>query len=494
MKSSRICLAADLGAGSGRVLAGAYDGSTLTLNEVNRFANRPVKLDSGWHWQFEGLCSEIESGIGKAIAKHGDQIASIGVDTWGVDYGLIDKAGELLGTPFQYRDTRTDGMQELAMSKMPKSELYDRTGIQFMFFNTLFQLLAEGRSGEGLLEKAANILFLPDLINFRLTGTRAVERSIASTGQLLNATTRGWDMEIIKAMGFPEGIFGNLVDAATNLGGMLPKFGTLPGGKEIQVIAPGCHDTASAVAGIPANEPEPVFLSSGTWSLFGRELKSPLISEAGFEAGFSNEAGVFGTTRLLKNIAGMWLLQECKRHWDSEGVGLDYADLVEAASDEKPFVALLDPDAAEFQAPEHMPSAITAWLEKTGQPGVSTPSEITRCIVESLALKYRMSKENLEEITGKPIERIHIVGGGSLNVLLNQFTANATGCEIVAGPVEATSVGNILMQLYSLGEISSLEEGRALVRCSFGVKTFTPTDMAGWQPAYDRFLELSAKS
>ncbi len=486
MKNSKICLAADLGAGSGRVLAGRYDGDRIELTEISRFANNPVQLANGWHWQFETLFGEIEAGIRKAVAAHGDEVVSVGVDTWGVDYGLLDASGSLLGPPFQYRDSRTDGMQEHAFSLMPRDEIYQRTGIQFMFFNTLFQLLAEARAPEKLLEKASSLLFLPDLINFRLTGKRAVERSIASTGQLLNAATQQWDRELIAAMNLPENIFGELVDAGTILGPMLSH-------PSVQVIVPGCHDTASAVAGVPADEPEPVFLSSGTWSLFGRELKKPLISEAGHQAGFSNEAGVFGTTRLLKNIAGMWLLQECKRHWDAAGSTLGYAELVAAAATQPPFAALLDPDAPEFQAPEHMPSAITRWLENSGQPALSDPAAITRCILESLALKYRQVKENLESITDRPIQRIHIVGGGSQNDLLNQFAANSTGCSVIAGPVEATSLGNILLQLYALGDIKSIEDGRALVRRSVQTKSFEPADAGEWEDAYSRYIRLTTR-
>ncbi len=490
MKKTRICLAADLGAGSGRVLAGAYDGDRLELREVNRFANEPVQLANGWHWQFDTLFGEIQRGIGQAVREHGAEVASIGVDTWGVDYGLLDAAGELLGAPFQYRDSRTDGMEEAACALMPRPEIYQRTGIQFMFFNTLFQLLAEARAPEALLEKAHDLLFLPDLINYRLTGRRAVERSIASTGQLLHATTQEWDHELIAAMGFPERIFGKLVSAGTDLGPILPGDGSMGNVRGIRVIAPGSHDTASAVAGIPAEETEPVFLSSGTWSLLGRELRAPLVSEAGFEAGFSNEAGVFGTTRYLKNVAGMWLLQECKRHWDTAGNTLGFGELVAAARDAQPFAALLDPDAPEFQAPAHMPSAITDWLKKSGQPALTDPGEVTRCILESLALKYRAVLEALSSVTGRSAERIYIVGGGSQNDLLNQFAANATGCTIVAGPVEATSVGNILMQLYALGEIASLDEGRALVRRSFTPRTFSPADTDAWADAFARFRQL----
>ncbi len=487
MNTRRVCLAVDLGAGSGRVVAGIFENDRLDLQVIHRFSNEPIKLDDGWHWDFARLFSEIQTGIREAISRYGADAQSLGVDTWGVDYGLLDARGTLLGEPFQYRDNRTDGMMDVAFERMPRSEIYQRTGIQFMYFNTLFQLLAESRDPKKLLEAAAGMLFLPDLINFRLTGRAATERSIASTGQLLNAKTQDWDRELIAAMGLPEPIFGDLVDAGTELGPLLPEIAESPGENPIRVIVSGGHDTASAVAGVPADEPDPVFLSSGTWSLFGRELAEPVLTEAGYEAGFSNESGVFGTIRYLKNIGGLWLLQECKRHWDAEGSTLDFGQLVEAAEAAEPFAALLDPDAPIFQAPVHMPTAIADWLRGTGQPVLTDPGAVTRAILEGLALRYRFAKDQLEVLTGKPISRIHVVGGGSQNRLLNQFAADATGCTVIAGPVEATSAGNILVQLESLGVINSLADGRELVRRSFETETFEPRDADAWAEAASQF-------
>lgn len=490
MSERRVCLAVDLGAGSGRVLAGIYDGSKLGLREVTRFANEPVKLASGWHWQFDALFSEIVDGIAKAVSEYGDAVVSLGVDTWGVDYGLLDRDGALLGPPFQYRDRRTNGMEDEAFRRMPREEIYERTGIQFMFFNTIFQLLAEARSSDALLARANRLLFMPDLVHYRLTGRKAVERSIASTSQLLDASTRDWDRELIAAMGLPDGIFGELVDAGADLGGLLPGVLASTGAKSIRVIAPGCHDTASAVAGVPADGAEPVFLSSGTWSLIGRELAAPIITDAGYAAGFSNEGGVFGSTCLLKNIAGMWLLQESKRSWDSAGSAMSYGDLVTAAEAAEPFAALLDPDADDFQAPEDMPAAISDYFARTGQSAADDAGPVTRCILESLALKYRQTTDLLASVSGRPIDRMHIVGGGSQNRLLNQFAADATGCTVLAGPVEATSAGNVLLQLCALGEIASLEEGRDLIRRSFETEVFEPADTETWDAAYESFLHL----
>ncbi len=491
MNTRRVCLAVDLGAGSGRVVAGLLENNRLDLRVIHRFANDPVKLDDGWHWQFDRLFAEIQTGIREAISLFGADVESIGVDTWGVDYGLLDARGTLLGAPFQYRDSRTDGIMDAAFERMPRAEIYRRTGIQFMYFNTLFQLLAEARDPAKRLESAAGMLFLPDLINFRLTGRAATERSIASTGQLLDAKTQEWDHELIAAMQLPEQIFGDLVDAGTDLGPLLPEIAESPGDDPIRVIVSGGHDTASAVAGVPADEPNPVFLSSGTWSLFGRELSEPVLTEAGYEAGFSNESGVFGTIRYLKNIAGLWLLQECKRHWDAEGQSLDFPALVEAAEAAPAFAALLDPDAPIFQAPVHMPTSIADWLRGTGQPALTDPGAVTRVILEGLALRYRLAKDQLETLTGKPITRIHVVGGGSQNRLLNQFAANATGCTVIAGPVEATSAGNILVQLKSLGVIKSLADGRALVRRSFETETYEPRDTEAWANAGRKFQALT---
>ena len=489
MSARKICLAVDLGAGSGRVVAGIDHGARLELNELNRFPNEPIKQADGWHWNLDALLSHIKQGIALAVKQYGEAVASVGVDTWGVDYGLLDDRGKLMGAPFQYRDSRTQGMQEAAFRRMPREEIYRRTGIQFMFFNTLFQLLAELKS-PGRLNGAGQLLFMPDLIHYALTGVRVNEKSIASTSQLLNPQTQTWEHQIVKTMGFPEKIFGKLVDAGTVLGELQPDVAAETGANKLQVIAPAGHDTASAVVGVPAEEPEPVFLSSGTWSLMGRELNQPVISEASYRATFSNEGGVFNTTRLLKNIAGMWLLQECKRAWDAAGKSISYDALESQAQSAPPFTAFIDPDAPDFQAPPDMPAAITEFCRRTGQIAPADPGAFARVIFESLALKYRFVKESLARITGKTIHRIYLVGGGCKNQLLNQFAADAMNCTIVAGPVEATSIGNIIMQLYSLGEIRSLSEGRSMIRRSFETKTFEPQNAGVWNDAYARFLKI----
>lgn len=474
MSNKKIYLAVDLGASSGRVLAGIYDGETLVLRELNRFPSEAFQKDGSWHWKFDAFFSHIKKGIALATAEYGEAVISLGVDTWGVDYGLIDVEGNLLEQPYQYRDGRTDGMMDKAYGLMPKSEIYERTGIQFMFFNTLFQLLGEQKSGRGLMEKADRLLFMPDLVNYFLTGRKVNERSIASTGQLLDARSQGWDQGLFKAMGFPASIFGELVEAGTVLGGFKPELAAELGSSTLRVIAVGCHDTASAVAGVPALEEEPVFLSSGTWSLIGRELSQPVLTTESFEAGFSNEGGVLGTTRFLKNIAGMWLVQECKKKWDEQGQEISFGELVELAQKEVGGLGLIDPDAKEFQAPADMPKAIADYCRARGQVVPETPGQFVRMILESLADRYATVKTSLEEVTGRKVEKIYIVGGGSQNRLLNQLAANATGCEIVAGPVEATSLGNILMQMIASGDLKDLKEGRRLVAKSFAVETFLP--------------------
>jgi sugar (pentulose or hexulose) kinase len=488
LNSKKICLAVDLGAGSGRVVAGIYDGTRLELSDVNRFPNDPIKKAESWHWDLDRLFANIKQGIALAVKKYGDAVVSVGVDTWGVDYGLLDAQGKLLVAPYQYRDKRTQGMQEEACRRMPGRQIYQHTGIQFMFFNTLFQLLAETKSP--YIDRADRLLFIPDLINYFLTGVAVNERSIASTSQLLNPYKQIWEQELIKAIGLPERIFGNLVDAGTVLGELQAGVASETGAKNLRVIAPASHDTASAVVGVPAEEPEPVFLSSGTWSIIGRELDQPVISDASFQATFSNEGGVFGTTRFLKNIAGMWLLQECKRAWDAAGKSISYDELESRAQTVKPFTCFIDPDATDFQAPPDMPAAITAFCQRTGQAAPTDPGAFTRIIFESLALKYRMMKELLTRVTGKPIDRIYIVGGGSRNQILNQFAADALNCRVMAGPAEATSTGNIIMQLYALGEVRSLAEGRALVRRSVEPRIFEPRNTAIWGDAYARFQKI----
>jgi len=482
-------LAIDLGAGSGRVMAGHFDGRKLRIEEINRFANNGIWLPSGWHWNTLQLFVDIKKGLAEAVRRHGESPVSFGVDTWGVDYGLLDAGGRLLGMPWMYRDSRTDGMMEEAAKLMPREEIYRRTGIQFMFFNTLFQLLAETRRHPDAVAAARKLLFMPDLLTYWLSGEQVVERTIASTAQMLKAGTNEWDLELAGRMGIPEKLLGPVTDPGTAVGTLLKEVREEIGAGTLKAVACGGHDTASAVAGVPARGAQPLFLSSGTWSLLGRELRAPIVTDASYAAGFSNEQGLNGTTRFLKNVAGMWLLQECKRHWDAGGKASDYAALVDEAGFART-ATLLDPDAEAFAKPCDMPAAIRAYAEQTGQKAPESQGETVRVILESLALKYRLLIGQLREWMPDLPDTLHIVGGGSQNGLLNQMTADATGLRVVAGPVEATAAGNVLAQLLALGEISSLEEGREIITASFDPHIFEPAHTAPWDERAERFEKL----
>lgn len=483
-------LAIDLGAGSGRVMAGHFDGARLRLEEINRFSNDGVRLPTGWHWKASQLISDIKRGLAGAHKRHGSSLVSLAVDTWGVDYGLLDVRGRLLGLPWMYRDGRTDGLMEAAAEILPRRDIYQRTGIQFMFFNTLFQLLAETRGYPETVAAADQLLFMPDLLTYWLSGERVVERTIASTAQLLKAGSAEWDLDLAEKMGIPARLLRPTTDPGQTVGSLLPEVMEETGCGNLKVTTCGSHDTASAVAGVPAETSQPLFLSSGTWSLIGRELHAPVVTDESYRVGFSNEQGLNGTTRFLKNVAGMWLLQECKRQWDREGQSLDFGSLVHVAREAKATL-LLNPDAEEFSKPCDMPAAITAYAGKTGQSAPASPGEFTRAILESLALRYRGLVTQLRSWMPDLPDTLHIVGGGSQNALLNQMTADATGLRVVAGPVEATAAGNILAQLMATGEIASLEQGREIIRASFAPEVFEPQNPAAWDEKAGRFEALT---
>jgi rhamnulokinase len=487
---SKVYLAIDLGASSGRVMAGRFDGRQLILEEVHRFPNGGHLINGHFYWNFVGLFTEIKAGLTKAAATYGRSIASLGVDTWGVDYGLLDISGCLLGMPFQYRDARTDGMMARTFRRMPKRQVYETTGIQFMFFNSLFQLMAEQSSRGPALAAASKLLFAPDLINFWLSGKAVNEYTISSTSQLLDARTRRWSKALIRKVGLPERIFGPIVQPGTVLGGLTREVCAETGLGAIKVVAPGCHDTASAVAAVPASGKDFVYLSSGTWSLMGVETKQPVITDKSFAYGFTNEGGVCGTIRLLKNICGLWLIQECRRIWAQQGKKLEFEDLRKEAMASRPFAALINPDDPVFSTPGDMPARIAAFCRRTGQQAPATPGAIVRAIYESLALRYRDVFEKLEDLTGRRHDVLHVVGGGSRDVVLNQFTADALQRFVVAGPVEATAVGNILMQMIATRAIRSLDQGRELVGQSFPVTSFKPGASEPWEEANARFRKL----
>jgi rhamnulokinase len=496
MSSTQKYAAIDLGAESGRVLTGLFDGKKLQLEEAHRFPNTPVRAGtlsgSALHWDVLRLWNDIQEGLSKARAAHGE-LNGIGVDTWGVDFGLLDVEGQLLGNPVHYRDARNDGMMEKAFETVPRAELFRRTGLQFMPFNSLYQLLALKTAGSPQLEIAKSLLFMPDLLNYWLTGTRAAEYTIASTSQMLDAHKRSWDEGLLSKLGLPSKILPNIIAPGTVIGSLRDEVAAATGlDKSTRVIAPGCHDTASAVAAVPFERANGAYLSSGTWSLMGIELEEPLINDRVAELNFTNEGGVGGKIRFLKNIAGLWLVQECRRTWLREGHEYSYAELTELASQAQGFGAVIEPDDAAFTAPRSMPKAIEDYCGKTGQQTPATGGEFVRTCLESLALKYRWTLEKLEELRGERLEVLHIVGGGTQNKLLSQLTADAIGRPVVAGPVEATAAGNILTQAMARGELNGLDQVRAVVRDSFTVETYEPRSelAAQWDDCYEKFLGL----
>lgn len=484
-------LAIDLGAESGRAMLGAFDGERLALDEVHRFANTPLRLPTGLHWNALGLLAETQAGLGRAVAQHGASLLSMGIDAWGVDFALLDKTGALLGNPYHYRDSRTDGMLAEAAAHMPLADIFAQTGIQFMQINTLFQLLAMVTQHSPLLDVARTLLMIPDLLNYWLTGRQASERTIASTSQCLDARRGDWAAELLGALSIPTHIFPRLIPPGTSLGKLLPAVAEASGATAVQLIAPGCHDTASAVVAAPIRSSGAAYISSGTWSLLGAETPAPVINEQSRAYNFTNEGAAPSGVRLLKNIAGLWLIQECRRAWAAEGMPLAWDEITALADAAPPFTAFVIPDAHTFLHPGGMPGRIRDFCLGCGQAAPPDRGTTARVIYESLAFCYRQTLTCLEALLGRPVDTVHIVGGGSQNRLLNQFAANAMQRPVVAGPVEATAIGNILMQMLTLGYVSSLAEGRDLVRRSFSTQTYLPQAAAAWDEAYQRFLAIA---
>lgn len=484
-------LAFDYGASSGRAIAGIYDGKTLKLEELHRFANEPVMINGSLNWDILRLFHEMKQGISKCTKTQYSAIASIGIDTWGVDFGLLDASGRLLGNPYHYRDANTEGILDEAFKIVPANEVYGQTGIQFMEFNSLFQLLSMKLKSISILEKAETLLFTPDLMRYFLTGEKSTEYTIASTSQMLDASTGGWAMDLLKRFGIPVNILTQIVDAGTVTGKLSERVAAELGTNRIPVVAVAEHDTASAVVSVPALEGRYAYLSSGTWSLLGVEAPSPVINDATFKLNYTNEGGFGRKTRLLKNIMGLWLYQECKREWERAGEAISFDELEAGAASAEPFAALIDPDDISFMRPGHMTAKIQDYCVKTGQKPPETKPAVVRCILESLALKYRVALDGLEEILGYKLPVLHIVGGGCKNTTLSQFTANAIGRPVITGPIEATATGNLVAQLIALGEVGSHKEGRELVRRSFPAVEYTPVNSAQWNDAYAKFLKLT---
>lgn len=445
----------------------------LELTEVHRFQNLPVRLPAGLYWDTLRLFHEMCEGI-RAASAQSDQLDGIGVDTWGVDFGLLDANGSLIDNPRHYRDSRTHGVSKQVFQSLPREDIFRQTGIQFMEINSLYQLYCVQRDSPELLNLAANLLFMPDLFNFFLTGITASERTIASTSQFYDPVRRCFTTDMLRRLGIHAGFLGELVDPGLQLGIVLPEMSEHCGLKrDTPVFTVGSHDTASAVAAVPAAKNHNwCFLSSGTWSLMGVELTEPLINDASLEANYTNEVGVANTIRFLKNIPGMWVLQQCRRVWTQRGVDLSYSDLMAHAEAAKPCETVLDLNL--FVSPGDYPQQIVDYARQTGQQIPREPGDIARVILFSLAMRYKQTLESLEQLTGRHLEVIHIVGGGSRNTLLNQLTADVTGRRVIAGPAEATAAGNALTQAMGNGEINSLEELRAIVRQSFEVEEFQP--------------------
>lgn len=487
--SGHSYIACDLGAGSGRVIVGTLDQGRLVLDEIHRFASEPVRIDGTMRWDLPGISAELKRGLTKA-AERGATVASISVDSWGVDYVLL-RDGEQLAAPFHYRDARTDATFAAAFAQVTRSVIFAQTGIQFMAINTLYQLLSDQQRAPELLECAEQFLTIGDYFNFVFSGQARAEESLASTTQLYNPNTRAWSSELIELFGLPPRIFPAIVPSGTVLGPLRDTLAQETGLAGAQVVASCSHDTGAAVAAAPASGDDWAFLSSGTWSLIGVELPQPLLSDAAREHNFTNEAGYGGTTRFLKNIIGMWIVMECKREWEAQGTVHEFGHLVQLARGEEPLRSLINPNAARFWKPDDMPAKIQNYCRETAQPIPRSPGEMARCIMESLALLYRQTLEEICAVTGRAVRTLHIFGGGSKNPLLNQFAANATGRTVVAGPVEATAIGNVLIQAITLGHLDSLATLRRTVRDSFAVETFSPRDDdASWQEAYARFTAL----
>lgn len=483
-------LAFDFGASSGKALLGSFDGGRLVLRDSYKFPNDPVMVGDSLHWDILRLYHELKQRIMKYAAAGYKTIASIGVDTWGVDFGLLDAQGRLLGNPYHYRDARTDGMIARATGMVPAREIYETTGIQFKQFNTLYQLLAMKQEQEYMLDRAHTLLFTPDLLRYFLTGEKSCEYTIASTSQMFDGRRGAWAEAMLGRLGLPTHMLTGVIDPGTMAGRLTESVAGELGTGRIPVVAAAEHDTASAVVSVPASGERYAYLSSGTWSIMGLEASAPVINDTTFSLDYSNEGGFNRTARLLTNIMGLWIYQECKRQWDNSGEAVSFDELEAGAAGAEPFYAFIDVNDDSFYHQGDMPGKVREYCRRTGQKAPGTKPQIVRCIMESLALKYRTALEGLEKIAGYTIPVLHVVGGGCRNTILSQYTANAIARPVIAGPVEATATGNFIAQLIALGEVKNLEEGRAIVRSSFAVTEYAPQDTEAWDEAYGRYADI----
>jgi len=485
MSESKFFIAIDLGAESGRVIIGEINNSKLSLNEVHRFANGPVTENDTLRWDFKQIFSEIKIGLKRAIASCPIPPLAIGIDTWGVDYGLLDDDGLLIENPYHYRDSRTDQTMEQCFDRIGKRYLYHETGLQFMQLNTIFQLFAAKQANDPAIDNASTLLMIPDLITYYLSGHKQTEYTIASTTALIEPNTKTWHKALFEKLDLSIEIMPDIVQpglATTQLSDLLCKEFNC---EAIPIVTTGSHDTANAVAAVPViTENNWAYLSSGTWSLIGIETPSPIVNDETYDDQFTNEGGVEDTIRLLKNIMGLWILQECRRHWQREGDDLDYTTITQIASAATPFAGIINPNDASFFAPGEMPTRVNEYLAKTDQATTQDKGQICRIILESLALNYRWALEKLEQLSKKRIDVLHIVGGGTQNKLLNQFAANAINRKVVTGPIEATACGNIIMQAIATKTVASLAAGRKIINDSYEVETYEPQNLEIWDRSY----------
>lgn len=487
-------IAVDIGASSGRLLLGQWNGSQFDLEELWRFPNESVSVNGHMHWDVLRLWHEIKQGLMHYQKTHSEALDGISVDTWGVDFALLDSAGNLLANPYHYRDHRTDGLVEKGFNYLSKADTYAVTGIQFMQINTVYQLLSMVETKHPQLGQAQTLLMMPDLFHYWLSGEKCVEYTDASSSQMLDARTRTWAKAMLAKFNIPTHILPDIISPGTVIGKMQESLKDELGFKtDVPIIATGSHDTANAVAAIPYLDKQSVYISSGTWSLMGIELDEPIVSEAALSYNFTNEGGVMGKIRFLKNVMGLWLLQESRRQWQREGKDYSWAELLELAEKATPFVAIIDPDATDFLSHGDMPANIRAYCKRTGQLEPEDVGSIIRCCLESLVLRYRWVVEALEELSGQHLTHIRIVGGGSQNRLLNQFTADACNRTVITGPIEATALGNIMMQAVATGHIDSLESGRKAIAASQTQESFTPNPNPAWNVALGKFKILLDK-
>jgi len=493
--AEKAYLAIDMGASSGRHVVGRFDGQRLSLDEVYRFDNGPVEVAGSLFWDLLAQWSHVRTGLQAASARYPGRIKSLGVDTWGVDFGLLGRGDVLLGNPYHYRDSRTNGALERAFSIVSRREIFQQTGLQFMQLNTLYQLLAMKWSNSPLLDVAETLLMIPDLFHWLLTGQKCNEFTEATTSQFYNPLRGAWAVELLQRFGLPTHFLGPIAQPGSGLGPLRPNLAAETNLQAAQVVLPGSHDTASAVMAVPAasrpgQRPDWCYISLGTWALMGVESPEPVVNDKVLKLNFTNEGGVGNTFRLLKNITGLWLVQECRRVWNQSGRNWGWEDLNRLSAAAQPLVCFINPDAHEFLAPPDMPKAICDFARATAQPVPESEGAVLRCALESVAMKFRQVLAMCEDLVGGRLETIHIVGGGTKNRQLCQAAADACGRVVMAGPVEATATGNLMMQAVAAGDVASIAEAREVIRRSFPVETYEPQNTAAWDDAYEKFLTI----